>query len=689
MFLFFCFGKIFSQNNDAVQKEAVKIPIMFSKFHFSEKPADDSLSVFLFDKIIKLLQEDQIFFLKSEIDTLFKYRFLLDDELLGQSWSFYPKLQMMYKLSLERQKSIMSQLLDEPLSFKQDEIYIPLRFRKVIGFNSEAEIKERCRLLLKYRVLLEIFSRLEEDEETDLQKQLQKEADIRKEIIDEDIQEWSFMINDSDNEVLRILFLNALCSYYDPHSTYFTKSGKKSFENELSSEDFRFGISFVTNESNQVVIDELEPGGAAWKCNKLNKGDRVIKLQWEGETEVDVSEMTLEEIHEFLFRDDKMILTFTVKKLNGSRKSVKLKKEKVEKTEELVKSHILSGEHRIGYISLPDFYSGWKGNSSNGCANDVAKEILKLQKDTITGIILDLRNNGGGSLMEALSLAGIFINEGPLAVIHVKGEKPTTLKDENRGVIFNGPLVVLVNGQSASASELLAAVLQDYNRALIVGQSTYGKATGQVVMALDTSLNWQQIARGDFGNAESFVKITTSKLYRINGKTAQKKGVIPDIILPDYYEGLYKREKDYPMSLISDSVLKKTYYMPLQSFPEDILNSESVKRQANDSLIHIQISNRDSAVVLLKDLENGILLNPEKFIDRVQLLEKIYTALSESAVIKNNAFTVLDNSFEKQVLTLDLFYNEMNEEIKKEISGDIQLLESFKIMVDLINFTKN
>ena len=268
----------------------------------------------------------------------------------------------------------------------------------------------------------------------------------------------------------------------------------------------------------------------------------------------------------------RLVLKF--RKKDGTTRIVLLRKEKIENEENIVKGFVLKGEKKIGYILLPAFYTEWENESGSSCANDVAKEIVKLKKENIDGLILDVRYNGGGSLGEAMEMIGIFVDEGPLMGQKQKAEKVIYLKDPNRGTIYNGPMALMVNGQSASASEILAASLQDYNRALIVGSNTYGKATMQQMMLLDTMTNRPT----QIGNAKDIVKITTGKLYRLSGETAQMNGVSPDIVLPDAFDGLDYREKFSSFALPADKVAKNAYYKPLAALPVNEL-PEKVRKE--------------------------------------------------------------------------------------------------------------
>jgi carboxyl-terminal processing protease len=297
-----------------------------------------------------------------------------------------------------------------------------------------------------------------------------------------------------------------------------------------------------------------------------------------------VADAEVEEIERTLAASGGNTVNITVKKADGTTRQVALHKERLEEQEDeeedKVKSYILQGDRKIGYISLPAFYSDWEGTLGiNGCANDVAKEIIKLKKENIEGLMIDLRYNGGGSLQEAVELSGIFIDAGPVAQLKYKLEpKPETLKDAVRGTIYDGPLLLLVNGFSASASEMVAAVMQDYHRALIVGSPTYGKATAQIVLPLDTTINLENLNGKTV--ASSYIKLTTSRLFRVNGTTAQAHGVQPDIVLPDLTDAVPEREVNEKYALPPTTIDANKYYKPLAPLPVAAADAVAKKEMA-------------------------------------------------------------------------------------------------------------
>lgn len=451
------------------------------------------------------------------------------------------------------------------------------------------------------------------------------------------------------------LYFDALASAFDPHTQYMPPEEKQQFESQLSTQGYYFGFSLDRNSHDETEIVKLVPGSPAWRCGDLNKGDVLVKLAWEDSAPVDLTGSDPGEVSDLLSHTGSKLLHLTVRKANGLEKTVSLSREKIKNEENTVKGFILKGESRIGYIYLPDFYTSMNG-SGGSCANDVAKEIVKLKKENMEGLILDLRFNGGGSLQEALDMAGIFIDEGPLTIIREKTGRPSALKDVNKGTIYDGPMVVLVNGQSASASELLSAVLQDYSRAVIVGSTTYGKGTAQVIMPVDTT--------GSANNVQEygFVKVTTSKFYRVSGRTTQNTGVIPDVTLPDLFDALNYHESASPSALLADTVKRNPYYKPLPALPVAELAAKSGAR-----------------VMSCKDF---------------QAIRSYSKILSDSSVknrppldlglVKSTTYEAANNSFDKELISSDPYFLETNNRWIDRLDRDVYIAEGYNILHDLI-----
>lgn len=388
----------------------------------------------------------------------------------------------------------------------------------------------------------------------------------------------------------------------------------------------------------------------------------------------------IDEVEEVLDGVSTATILLTVRTANGSLQTVTLYKQAVKLEENLIKSYILEGAEKIGYISLPDFYTDWNSYNALGCANDVAKEIIKLKKENIQGLILDLRFNGGGSMLEAAGLAGIFINEGPLCVMD-EADKPKVLKDPNRGTAYDGPLLVLVNTLSASASEFTAAVLQDYNRALIVGSPTYGKASMQIVMPVDTSAATPQawaMQKAELG----YLKITEGGFYRVTGKSHQRNGIQPDIHLPDVYEKMHIREEDEPQALYFDTVSKKPAFARLPDLPLQPLAQNSANRIKAGTAFKNLMAVSDSIYRFKENVP--VALTPASitlFKEQTNNLYKTYDRLTTTPIA---SFKVTTHSYQTDLMKEDEYSRELNKRIADDMASDIYIDEAYRILADLI-----
>ena len=461
----------------------------------------------------------------------------------------------------------------------------------------------------------------------------------------------------------------SVASCYDPHTEFFSPGKKDEFQGELGDKQLQFG--FTLGEGKDATeITRLKPGSPAYKSGLIHEGDQILALQWDSNEEVDVSDATTDEVNAFISGDHGKSLTLTLKKSDGTTRKVTLQREKATLNDDnsKVRSFILKGDHRVGFISLPAFYTDWNGEEggNNGCADDVAKEIIKLKKENIEGLILDLRYNGGGSMLEAIALAGIFIDAGPVGMTRDKEGKIYTMKDVNRGSVYDGPLVLLINGFTASASEMLAGTLQDYHRALIVGSPSFGKATAQIVLPLDTLFDEKHMDR--MKTADNFIKITVDRLFRVNGTSAQQIGVIPDIYLPDYTETQTEREKSLPFSLSNTSIESNKYYHPyppistepLKSFSKSFTDTSGLFISFNsylDLLLSAQVA-RDQVLSLNSMMEerkkvNKSLVDGERSINKSRPPYEIEWNQFEKVRMQADDDLRKSNSTLTQVLTRD------------------------------------
>ncbi len=649
--------------------------------HYTSPGIDDSSSSFIFDSFLETLDPGGMFFIKEDIEKFEAYRYSIDDDVKFGKMEFFSLFAETYKTRLnaalehldEIEQMEFDFLKDEKVNFGNGEIYKPSA--------SEEELKDKWRLWAKYSILEEIFDYdyLENPTEAPLDSLLQHVNDARDYVFkDERFYIKNFLENPNGFEsYLGTFYLDAIASSFDPHSSYFSPVEKQKFQDDLSRGNFEFGFSLVEDKKGVITISSLIPGSPAWNCNQLNSGDQLISVELKGEKKIDLRKKSLDDFKIIMINTDPETVVLKIVKANGIQQKVELTKGEIYVEEDVIKSVILEGEKKIGYITLPDFYTDWEDEGTLGCANDIAKVILKLQKENIQGLVLDFRNNGGGSLREAIDLAGIFIDWGPLTVFKEKGEKPYSIKDLNKGSIYNGPLLILVNSLSASATEIFAAAMQDYNRALIVGSATYGKATGQVVLRINA-----------LSETDGFVKVTTSKFYRINNGTHQKVGVQPDVNIRDIYELYDYSESTYTNALVNDSVIKKLYFTPMAEFNSGELSSKSQARMNRHSnfqrLTFVLDSLQESSIQ-----RGNVSLNILDYQQSQKEFERFLGDLFDEDSYSTEIYRAVNNQFDQKILQLNEYRKELNQEYLKRIESDLYIEEAYNILLDQIRLSSN
>ncbi len=655
---------------------------MADKFHVRPLPVDDAFSSFVWDEIMKELDDEKIYFTAEDIVALQPYRLQLGDEILKRKTSFLQAVTSRYTARLKQTDSLIGLICQKPFSFSTNET---LTVAEDTSFPAnETALRAKLYKLLKYDVLDEIT-----DDSLFLKRsvaQQKKYADSVEPILRHKVQTaWQrsiTIVQQNPGGIPQFVgdeYCKAIALCYDPHTEFFPATEEENFESELGAEHVVFGFGIKEDKDEGVVVDQLAPGSPAFKSGQLNTGDKMETLQWSGSQPVDVSNATPAEVEQILNASNHEKLTMKVKKADGSVRQVTLVKEKMETAEDddsKVRSFVLKGASTIGYISLPAFYTDWDENrDAKGCANDVAKEIIKLKKENIQGLILDLRYNGGGSVGEAVELSGIFIDAGPVQQIKGKEAKIYTLKDASRGTIYSGPLLVMINGYSASASEMFAGAMQDYHRAIILGSPSYGKATMQQILPLDTTIaENKQAGKKEYDN---YLKITTGQIYRVSGGTAQLTGVVPDVVLPDMETEEPVREAFNPHALPAISIDANKYYQPLKALPTAGLQAMAdslvavspyyIKLKKYNAEIEKERVKRDIPLQLGTALQQ-----PEvsSFSDTVSSANKLMLSL----------FTVQTTAYENERLQLDKHQREAAEEWKYFLQKDAALKVAYKIL---------
>lgn len=666
----------------SLQQQGILLCKALQKHHYSPRKLDDQLSKQIFTQFIELLDPHHLYFTAADIKTITPLVAQIDNELVGAGWKFLPQITGLYKERLLVAEKTFGEILQKPFDFSTREVihFADAKDDSLYFAADEKQYRQLCNKWLKYQTLLQLTDL---PASTTPAQVTQKEPTMRLKVQRLEKRNIRRVLEHPlgyDNYV-GTLFFQAITSCFDPHTNYMSKAEWENYEASISTETPSLGIDLEENEKGDVEIARLVPGGPAWKSNELHKGDVLTGLQWKGKPAVDLDGADSDEIESLLSSSNDTQLELTVRKVGGQTKTVSLAKEKLREDENIVKSFILKGDKKIGYISLPGFYGEWENESGQGCANDVAKEIVKLKKENIDGLILDIRYNGGGALAEGIELAGIFINEGPLFVLQERDKKPTVVKDMNRGTVYDGPLVVMVNGLSASASEVFASTVQDYNRALIVGSPTFGKATGQMVMPLDSFVLAPKPRATQSATSDGYAAITMLKLYRVTGQSAQLKGVQPHIYLPDIYETLAYRESLFPFVLPHDSTTRKVYYTPLKALPVETLSQKSATRIATHTSFQLICQLSDAR---RKTSLKEISLNFASLKEMDAKEEQQWLDLQKASERKTDLFTVEVPRFNQDVMRMDTYGKEVNELIINGLQSDIYIAETYRIMQDLI-----
>jgi len=647
--------------------------------HYSPRKIDDDFSKDVFKEYLKALDPEKNIFLQSDINALRVYETKLDDEIHGEPILFEPASSVIYEKRLVEARKIFEKVVQSPFDFNIDDSVL-LDVDVKLAPANENERYTYWYQILKYKALDRFVNLTEEREKNKTKEKFIVKADstlereARASVKKEYLKRFERLEKTFDKEKRFELFLNTITGLMDPHTDYMAPVEKRSFTEQMSGTFYGIGAQ-LTQDDNGIKIASIQPGGAAWKSGQLVMNDVIVKVAQGAEEPVDVTGYETTDAVKLIRGNLGTEVRLTIRKPDGSYKIVALKREKIVLDEGFARSAIIQkGADKYGYILLPDFYADFEREDGARCARDVAKEIEKLKLEKVKGIAIDVRYNGGGSLYEVVQMAGLFIDQGPMVQIRNKEGRSQILADEVPGTIYNGPLVVMVNEFSASASEIFAGAIQDYKRGIVMGStSTYGKGTVQRNVPFGKPLD-------DLGIQTEYgaVKLTFQKFYRVTGSSTQRKGVVPDVILPDEYEFLKYREKDNESSLPWDEMERAKF----QVWPNNSAIS-AIAAKAND-----KIANDTSMIAFKKTLawvstqmDRPVHLKLDKYIAfRKQL---------QSTMIQNDNRLKLKDSMQVTALKADYnkFYNNPDKTKQdryqawlKVIAKDAQINEASKLL---------
>jgi len=578
---------------------------ILEQYHYEPEDLDDNFSNDAFDLFLSYIDSRKRFLTKEDLELLEPYRYEIDDQIRAGSFDFFNKATELLNERVKAVDEIYQDVLAQPFDFEVDETFEFDPDNKKWSSN-ETTIKDTWRKQLKYDVLTDLTSLIkkqetaqkrlekgeyEEDEESDSDLRAEDQELCDKSIADLEIQAREQVLDDYDKwyesfEKVRRSdrfesYLNTITHIFDPHSDYFNPKEKQDFDINMGGKLEGIGARLRT-EGDLTQVVSIVPGGPVWKDKQIEVNDYILKVRQDGEDEaLDVSGWRIDDVVSKIRGKKGTRVILTVQKKDGSVVDVELERDVINILDSVAKSAIIELDNvmdKVGYIDLPKFYSSFDGPEGNSCAIDVAKEITKLKENNVNGIILDLRGNGGGSLKDVVDMSGLFIEEGPIVQVKPRNRRPYVYNDEEEGVHYDGPLIVLVNSFSASASEILAAAMQDYDRAIIVGSQSFGKGTVQRFVDLDRAVKGNQEFK-PLGQ----IKLTMQKFYRVNGGSTQLRGVTPDIILPDRFRKIDVGEREYPHAMEWSQLPALEYDQEVYKIPNrSLLEQQSKARLADD-----------------------------------------------------------------------------------------------------------
>ena len=665
--------KFSDPNKDRLLMEVVKYVV--EKGHYKKISIDDNLSENLYHSFIKQLDNQKRFFLKSDIREFEKYKYLLDDQIKEYDLSFFNLVYQRSKIRIEEAKSYYEELVNNKFNFNLNE-NIDLDFEKKEYARSKSEIKNRWRKQLKFSTL-DIATLKLGDTLSIINDRIYNESIA---IVKKNTEDYFEFITDLDRDDWYSNYLNAFLTQLDPHTYYFQPEDKERFDVNISGKFTGIGARLTKTEGNIKVV-EIIIGGPVWKDKLLDVGDIIIKVAQENEEPVDIVGMKVDDAIKLIKGPEKSIVSLTVKKLDGSIKEVQITRALVELEELYAKSTLIEEDDiRYGYISLPKFYVDFSNYKNRNSAEDVKNEIIKLKNNGIEGLILDLRNNGGGSLQSVVDMTGLFIEKGPIVQVKSIGNRKQVLYDRNSEIVWDGPLVVLINEMSASASEILAAALQDYERAVILGsKKTFGKGTVQNVIDLN-----KFISNSDFDLGA--LKITTDKFYRINGESVQLEGVKSDVIVPDSYMHIFNGEKDEENPLAWDKIDPAMYNPWINEGSLDFISSNAQSRVNDNNYLKL-ISKR--ADWIEKQQKNKTI--PLKFLTYQNYLDE-----NKNKTKEFESLSKYSNDLNFKLLKSEKDYIMSNKELlsnrnrwHKNLTKDIYISEGVNILKQLSLINSN
>ncbi len=655
------------------------LTMVLEKAHYSPVAIDDDFSKKVYAKYLEGIDPTKRFFLQSDIDEFKKYETSIDDMILNRDLSFFELTNSRLLQRMDESQDIYKAILDNPFDFNTKE-NINVDYENLPYAKNKKELKDRWRKQLKLQALSSIIDKqkLEEEEKKKEASYKDKSFDeIEKEVRESSLKSldeyFDFIKKELDRTDWFSIYLNSIVERFDPHTFYFSPDDKEKFDVSMSGTFQGIGAR-LQKKNDAVEVSELISGGPAWRGKELEAGDLILKVAQGKEEPIDIAGMRLDDVVKKIKGPKGTEVKLTVKKVDGSLKVISIIRDEVETEETFAKSTVVGKDgKKFGIINLPKFYISFENKQNRDAYKDVALEIERLKAQNVDGIVMDLRDNGGGSLETVVKMVGLFIPEGPVVQVKAPGRNPEILPDPDKKVQYDGPLVVMINNFSASASEIFAAAIQDYKRGIVVGSKhSYGKGTVQNVIDLN------QFVRGNSYGDLGALKTTIQKFYRINGGSTQREGVQSDIIFPDRYAYLDMGERDEESALPWDKI-EPAKYDPLNFNYENIIANSKRRIELN---ANFKLIDENAKWIFERKDENDYSLNLDEF--------KVQNDIADAKIKKFKKITDFDNKLkfeslpnEVALFEKDTLLKQKRERWHEELQKDVYVDETLNIISEM------
>ena len=674
-----------SKDFDTSDKDSLVIQLItyvLDQAHYLDKEIDDNFSEKVFNTFLENLDPYKRYFYASDIEEFSEYKYSIDDAFKNPNFDFFDLVYERFKERMSESEKIFNKILSTPFDFSKDEV-CECDFEVLDYVQTNHELYDRWRKLLKIYVIENYHNEIEDDLrkfEKDSLFQIRNldliEKETRESLSETMIQNYRFVSEEMQRSDWLSVYINSFVSQYDPNTSYLDPESKDRFDVDMSGNYAGIGAR-LQKKIDKVEITEVISGGPAWRDNILEKGDAILKVRQDDEEEpVSILTMRLSEAVKLIKGKKGTKVHLTVKKVDGSISEVTVKRDIVQLEETYIKSSIVEkNNNNYGIINIPKFYIDFDNQSNRDAAKDLKTEIQRLKEQGIKGLVIDLRNNGGGALKTVVDMAGMFIKNGPVVQVKYFDKEKQVLSDRDRSVLWTGPLVILVNEGSASASEILAAAMQDYKRAIIIGgNQTWGKGTVQNVFPLN------RMVRGNTNGDLGALRYTTQKYYRINGGSVQLEGVKSDINVPYRYKYLDFGEKDSENPLEWDEIDNVDYTTWQSNFDFDQAIQKSKDRMSNNEYLKL-VDENAKWIKAVRD-DKLINLNYDKF--KKELEENLSETKKFDAL---NDFS-MDFNFKSLPYEIDLIEKDSVLGIKrkrwhKSLNKDVYIEEALNVLSDL------